>query len=86
MNWTIGKCSGHWPAEIEEIVVRLKSDLSSFESLFINQANQKNKGFFLCGGGSSKPKEEQIEPIYKRILSYQHIFSIISIYQDKKIK
>lgn len=85
MSWSLGKCTPNWPSEVEDFVGRLRQELSNFETAFINQPKEK-KGFFICGGGNSKPREEILEPTFKRILSYQQIFSIIGIYQDRKLK
>lgn len=43
-----------------------------------------SKGSSLFCGSSGNPK--QLEQAYKRLASYQHIFTVIGAYQDKKIK
>ena len=88
MSWSLGKCTPNWPAEVEDTIGRLKSELGSFENILLTQAEKKKSSFpLLCGGGSNaKATGETLEPIFKRIIGYQQSFSIISSYQDRKIK
>lgn len=87
MSWALGKVQPHWPAEVEDMVGRLKTELAGFENVLLSQENKKKGSFLICGGGgSSKATGEALDPIFRRITGYQQIFGIIGSYQDKKIK
>lgn len=80
LNWSLGKVAPIWPPEIERIVDNMKSVLEEFES----HISQMSKGSSIFCGSSGNPK--QLDQVYKRVLSYEYIFNIIGVYQDKKIK
>jgi Fe2+ or Zn2+ uptake regulation protein len=46
---------------------------------------ERSSGFLVCGG-RSKSKQESIEPIYRRVLSHQEIFTVVGVYQNRRLK
>ena len=57
----------------------LKTALDQFDRAL---AEAKGSGFF-CGSGDSS---KALQPIFRRIVTYQQVFPVIGVYQDKKLK